>query len=88
MSISRFNLDDLQVFILAYELRSLSKTAETLYTSRQSVSRSLDRMENLFQFRLFERDAKGITPTAFADILFPNREPDVHSLYSDTGYLS
>lgn len=71
MSISRFNLDDLQVFILAYELRSLSKTAETLYTSRQSVSRSLDRMENLFQFRLFERDAKGITPTAFADILFP-----------------
>lgn len=71
MLASNFDLRDLEVFTLAYELGSLSRTAETLYTSRQSITRSLERLENLMGLSLFERDAKGVTPNDFARTLYP-----------------
>ncbi len=71
MQVLNLDLQDLQVFTLAYELCSLSRTAEALYTSRQSVSRSLSRLEGLMGFTLFERGATGLAPTAFAQVLYP-----------------
>lgn len=62
MSFYDLRLNDLAAFNTAFEQESISKAAEMLYTTRQSVARSIDRVESMTGIQLFERTPMGIIP--------------------------
>lgn len=64
MTIYNLRLSDLAAVKTAYELGSLSKAAEALFTTRQSIARSLENIEKAAGARLFDRSSAGIVPNA------------------------
>ncbi len=61
----------LQVFLVIYELQSVSGAALQLQLDQSTVSNTLDRLRKLLGDRLFVRAGRGITPTAHADKIVP-----------------
>lgn len=75
MNFYDINLVDLQVFQELYRQRSISKTAKELFTSRQSVARSIQNIENIMQHELFVRSPQGTFPTDYANELIKHVQP-------------
>jgi DNA-binding transcriptional LysR family regulator len=65
------DLQALQEFVRVYEERSLSAAAQDLYVSRQSLSRSIRQLEGRLG-QLFEREARGVSPTMLAQSIYPH----------------
>lgn len=59
-----------KIFLTLYELKSISKTANSLYVSQPAISYSLKELESELGYSLFYRNSKGIEPTMEARELY------------------
>ena len=70
-----FDLNLVRVFVLLYETRSVTATAEAVHVSQPTVSYSLAKLRRRFDDELFRRGRDGLVPTVVADRLYvPWRE--------------
>ena len=60
--------EQLYYFAQTYRLKSITKAADNLYVSRQSVSKAIHKLENEFRLPLFVRHTDGVKPTLAGDI--------------------
>src|SRR5215467_10877853 len=67
---SDFDLNLVRIFVLLYETRSVTATAEVLHVSQSTVSYSLAKLRRHFGDDLFRRARQGLLPTAAADRLY------------------
>jgi len=70
---SVYSLDGrlLRIFLLVYELNSVSKAAERLNQTQSTISHSLERLRKALSDPLFVKHGRSITPTAHAQRLVP-----------------
>jgi general secretion pathway protein G len=66
------NLRDLHCFVVAYEQRSFSRTADTLDTVQSLISSRIRRLEQLLETPLFQRLHDGVVPTRKGEALYPH----------------
>ena len=64
------DLNQLRTFVLLYELRSVTATAERLHVTQPTVSYTLRRLRERFGDVLFRREGHDMVPTAKATQLF------------------
>lgn len=69
-----FDWDDLRYFLAVARCGQLSAAARALRSSHVTVARRLDRLERSLGARLFERSARGHTPTALGERLLRHAE--------------
>ncbi len=67
---SDFDLNLVRVFVLLYETRSVTATADAVHVSQPTVSYSLAKLRRHFGDELFRRSGHGLSPTAAADRLY------------------
>lgn len=65
---------DLEIFLSVYDYQSMTKAAQALYLSPQSVSNTILRIEDEFGVSLFDRTAAGSFPTQEAELLKGNAQ--------------
>ncbi|RCW41000.1 DNA-binding transcriptional LysR family regulator [Halopolyspora algeriensis] len=65
-----FDLNLIRIFVLLYETRSVTATAEAVHVSQPTVSYSLGKLRRHFDDELFRRSRHGLVPTAVADRLY------------------
>jgi len=58
-----------QLLVALDELRHVGRAAESLNITQPAVSKALGELERSLEVRLFERDPKGLIPTAFGECL-------------------
>lgn len=59
----------IQVFLLAYDLRSFTQVAKTLKITQPAVSKAIGELENELGFDLFVRNSRPLTVTPEARIV-------------------
>lgn len=64
------DLNQLQTFVVLYELRSVTATAERLHVTQPTVSHALKRLRERFDDELFRREGHTMVPTPRAAQLF------------------
>lgn len=64
------DLNQLRTFVVLYELRSVTATAERLHVTQPTVSYTLKRLRERFGDELFRREGHDMVPTAKATRLF------------------
>ncbi|PJE53821.1 MULTISPECIES: LysR family transcriptional regulator [unclassified Marinomonas] len=74
---SNIDLNLIRTFVILYETRSVTKTADLLFVTQPSVSYALSRLRDLFKDKLFIRNKNGMEPTAISQQLY---EEFSHSL--------
>lgn len=62
--LERISWDDLRVFVVVARTLSFRKAATALRTSSSTVMRRMERLEEIFEFRLFDRLPDGVALTA------------------------
>lgn len=65
-------IKDLEIIMKVYEYQNMTKTAQELFLSPQSVSNTILKLENEFNVILFERTTSGSLPTQEAIMLRAN----------------
>ncbi|MDA3627732.1 LysR family transcriptional regulator [Saccharopolyspora oryzae] len=65
------DLNLMKTFVLLYETRSVTKTAEALFITQPSVSHALRRLRRQFNDELFARSPDGLAPTEIAERMYP-----------------
>ncbi len=65
------DLNLVKTFVLLYETRSVTRTAEALFLTQPSASHALRRLRRHFGDELFVRSADGLRPTETADGMYP-----------------
>ena len=66
-----FDLNLVRTFVLLYETRSVTATAESLHVTQPTVSYSLQKLRRRFADELFRRGGGGLVPTTTAQALYP-----------------
>ncbi|MDF3306616.1 LysR family transcriptional regulator [Rhodococcus sp. T2V] len=66
-----YDLNLVRTFLLLYETRSVTRTAERLSLTQPSVSHALGRMRKQFNDSLFSRSTGGLQPTELATAMYP-----------------
>ncbi|KDN22419.1 LysR family transcriptional regulator [Amycolatopsis rifamycinica] len=74
-----FDLNLVRTFVLLYETRSVTATAESLHVTQPTISYSLQKLRRRFGDELFRRTGGGLVPTTTARALY---EP-LHSALSE-----
>ncbi len=74
-----FDLNLVRTFVLLYETRSVTATAESLHVTQPTISYSLQKLRRRFADELFRRTGGGLVPTTTARALY---EP-LHSALSE-----
>jgi DNA-binding transcriptional LysR family regulator len=64
------DLRQLRHFVAVFERKNLSKAAEAIPLSQPALTRSMKTLEDLLGVELFERHARGATPTAAGERLY------------------
>ena len=64
------HLNDLQCFVVVYELRSFSRAAESMDTVQSQVSTRIQRLERFAGTPLFARLPHGIRPNQKGDLFY------------------
>lgn len=59
-------------FLAAYDLGTFVAAADQLGLSQQAISKSIQRLELQLGVQLFERDARRVRPTRYADMFVPH----------------
>lgn len=70
-AMANVDLNLIKTFVLIYQTRSATKTAESLYVTQPSVSHALRRLRSQFNDPLFIRSADGLAPTELAREIYP-----------------
>ncbi|SEG07759.1 transcriptional regulator, LysR family [Saccharopolyspora kobensis] len=65
------DLNLMKTFVLLYETRSATRTAEALFITQPSVSHALRRLRRQFNDELFTRSPDGLAPTEIAERMYP-----------------
>ncbi|MGI5472766.1 LysR substrate-binding domain-containing protein [Streptomyces sp. CA-132043] len=65
------DLNLVNTFVLLYETRSVTRTAEALFITQPSASHALRRLRRHFGDELFVRSAEGLRPTEAAERMYP-----------------
>ena len=65
------DIKEIKCFVTCAQTGSFSKTAEVLFTTQSSVSKTIKAMEEELKVELFERMAKGIRMTPEAERMYP-----------------
>ncbi|WP_433259888.1 LysR family transcriptional regulator [Actinosynnema sp. CS-041913] len=65
-----FDLNLVRTFVLLYETRSVTATAEAMHLAQPTVSYSLQKLRRRFSDELFRRAKGGLVPTATAQALY------------------
>lgn len=65
-------IKDLEIFMKVYEYQNMTKAAQELFLSPQSVGNTILKLENEFNVILFERTTSGSLPTQEAIMLRAN----------------
>jgi len=75
-------IEDIEIFKVVYETKSISQAAERLYISRPGLSQKITNIEARYGVKLFDRTSQGVFPTqaGLIAIRFANR---VRALESD-----
>jgi DNA-binding transcriptional LysR family regulator len=68
--VADFDLNLVRVFVLLYETRSVTATAEAVHVSQPTVSYSLGKLRRRFDDELFRRGRDGLVATVVADRLY------------------
>ena len=63
------DLRQLRVLLAVIEKGSLGRASEWLNTSQPAVTKTIQRLEEELDVSLFDRDARGMRPTQFAECL-------------------
>lgn len=71
---ARMNARDIEIFRAVMQSRTLSAAAEVLNVSQPALSKALRHCEDRLGFRLFQRIAGRLVPTAEAQTLLPEAE--------------
>ncbi|MBD3895961.1 LysR family transcriptional regulator [Halomonas sp. ML-15] len=74
------DLNLVRTFVLLYETRSVTLTAQRLFVTQPSVSYALSRLREQFDDRLFVRGRDGMEPTVTARQLYPSLRDALHQL--------
>lgn len=62
-------LDDIEIFTVISETKSLSQAAERLYMSRPGLSQKIANLEARYGVKLYQRTSTGVVPTAAGQIV-------------------
>ncbi len=62
--------EQLQYFVEAYRLKSITLAADNLYVSRQTLSAMINKLEQEYDVILFSRSKNGIEPTKAGDVFY------------------
>ncbi|GAB2998276.1 LysR family transcriptional regulator [Amycolatopsis acidiphila] len=65
-----FDLNLVRTFVLLYETRSVTATAQTLHVTQPTVSYGLQKLRRRFSDELFRRTGNGLVPTTTAQTLY------------------
>ncbi|WAL68413.1 LysR family transcriptional regulator [Amycolatopsis cynarae] len=65
-----FDLNLVRTFVLLYETRSVTATAESLHLTQPTISYGLQKLRRRFSDELFRRTGNGLVPTATARALY------------------
>ncbi len=65
-------LRQIRHFLAAYDLGTFVAAADQLGLSQQAISKSIQRLELQLGVQLFERDARRVRPTRYADMFVPH----------------
>jgi DNA-binding transcriptional LysR family regulator len=65
-----FDLNLVRTFVLLYETRSVTATAESLHVTQPTISYSLQKLRRRFSDELFRRTGTGLEPTTTARALY------------------
>ncbi|MBB5958103.1 DNA-binding transcriptional LysR family regulator [Saccharothrix tamanrassetensis] len=65
-----FDLNLVRTFVLLYETRSVTATAEAMHLTQPTISYSLQKLRRRFSDELFRRAKGGLVPTATAQALY------------------
>lgn len=63
------DLRAVRLFLAVFDARNISAAAERLNMNQPAVSKSIRRMEEDLGVQLFEREPRGVVPTAYAEML-------------------
>ena len=74
------NLNNYKVFYNVAKYRSLSKAAEKLFISQPAISKSLSKLEEGLDTKLFERTSKGVVLTSEGEVLYKHIESAFESI--------
>lgn len=74
------NLNNYKVFYNVARYRSLSKAAEKLFISQPAISKSLAKLEEGLDTKLFERTSKGVVLTSEGEVLYKHIESAFESI--------
>lgn len=66
-----FDLNLVRTFVLLYETRNVTATAESLHVTQPTISYSLQKLRRRFGDELFRRTRAGLAPTTTARELYP-----------------
>lgn len=76
----KMDLNLIRTFIVLYETRSVTKTAEQLFITQPSASYALSRLRDLFRDPLFVRTKSSMEPTSTADQLYHQLSPSLNTI--------
>lgn len=65
----RLKLRDLELIVVLDDVRNLNRAARLQHTSQPALSRALAQLESALGLALFERSARGMTPTPYGECL-------------------
>ena len=74
------NLNNYKVFYNVAKYKSLSKAAEKLFISQPAISKSLAKLEEGLDTKLFERTSKGVILTSEGEVLYKHIESAFESI--------
>lgn len=80
MNFTHIELYQLQTLAAIMSHGSMSKAAEALHTTRQSIARSISALEAQIGQKLFERNFSGMIPTEFCKLFYPYASQVVSSV--------
>ncbi|PWC18038.1 LysR family transcriptional regulator [Brenneria roseae subsp. roseae] len=74
------DISTLKYFVQVYEDRCLTRSAQKLFISQQALSRQILNLETELGVTLFQRNSRGMSPTAMGDFLYVKAQTAINSL--------
>ncbi|MEJ6396012.1 LysR family transcriptional regulator [Gymnodinialimonas sp. 2305UL16-5] len=74
------SLRQIEAFHVVVQTRSITSASEVLSISQPSLSRTIKRLEDVLELRLFDRDHRGLVPTSEALSIFQEVDPIVKQI--------
>lgn len=74
------NLSTYRIFFEVAKQGNISKAAEALYISQPAISKTIVRLEDNLNTKLFKRNSRGVSLTEEGEVLFRHVEEAIHSI--------